>query len=70
MSGLAFEVRLDGPFESAIEKVGAALKEQGFGILTRLRGIPCALAWTRFRAKARSAGRKGNEPAVMPPSDM
>jgi uncharacterized protein (DUF302 family) len=33
---LAFEVRLDGPFESAIEKVGAALMEQGFGILTRI----------------------------------
>jgi uncharacterized protein (DUF302 family) len=36
MSDLAFEVRLDGPFDAAIEKVGAALKEQGFGILTRI----------------------------------
>jgi uncharacterized protein (DUF302 family) len=36
MSDLAFEVRLDGPFEQAIETVGAALKEQGFGILTRI----------------------------------
>jgi uncharacterized protein (DUF302 family) len=36
MSDLAFEVRLDGPFEQAIDTVGAALKEQGFGILTRI----------------------------------
>jgi uncharacterized protein (DUF302 family) len=36
MSDLAFEVTLDGPFDAAIEKVGAALKEQGFGILTRI----------------------------------
>jgi uncharacterized protein (DUF302 family) len=36
MSELAMEVRLDGPFEKAIERVGAALKEQGFGILTRI----------------------------------
>ena len=36
MSDLAFEVRLDGPFEKAIETVTAALKEQGFGILTRI----------------------------------
>lgn len=36
MSELAMEVRLDGPFEEAIEQVGAALKEQGFGILTRI----------------------------------
>jgi uncharacterized protein (DUF302 family) len=36
MNDLAFEVQLDGPFEKAIEKVGAALKEQGFGILTRI----------------------------------
>ena len=36
MSDLAFDVRLDGPFEQAIETVGAALKEQGFGILTRI----------------------------------
>jgi len=33
---MAFEVRLDGPFDDALERVGAALKEQGFGILTRI----------------------------------
>jgi len=36
MSDLAFEVRLDAPYDEALEKVGAALKEQGFGILTRI----------------------------------
>jgi uncharacterized protein (DUF302 family) len=36
MSELAFEVRLDEPFDDALERVGAALKEQGFGILTRI----------------------------------
>ena len=33
---LAMEVRLDGTYEDAIERVTAALKEQGFGILTRI----------------------------------
>ena len=36
MSDLAFEVELEGPFDEAVERVGAALKEQGFGILTRI----------------------------------
>ena len=36
MSDLAFEVRLEGAFDEAIERVGAALEEQGFGILTRI----------------------------------
>ena len=33
---LAFEVELDCTFDEAIERVSAALKEQGFGILTRI----------------------------------
>jgi len=33
---LALEVRLDGPFEDALEQVAGALKEQGFGVLTRI----------------------------------
>ncbi len=33
---MAFEVRLAGTFDEALERVGAALKDQGFGILTRI----------------------------------
>jgi len=33
---IGFEVRLDLPYEEAVEKVIAALKEQGFGVLTRI----------------------------------
>lgn len=33
---LAFEMRLEGPFDRAVERVSAALREQGFGILTRI----------------------------------
>lgn len=33
---LAFEARLDGPFESVAERVVEALKAQGFGVLTRI----------------------------------
>ncbi len=33
---LGFEVRLNQPFEQAVELVTAALKTQGFGILTRI----------------------------------
>jgi uncharacterized protein (DUF302 family) len=33
---LAMEVRLDSPYEEALDRVVAALKEQGFGILTRI----------------------------------
>jgi uncharacterized protein (DUF302 family) len=36
MSGTAIEVRLDVPFDQALDRVGEALKEQGFGILTRI----------------------------------
>jgi uncharacterized protein (DUF302 family) len=32
----AFEFRLDVPFDEALERVGVALREQGFGILTRI----------------------------------
>lgn len=33
---IAFEIRLPLSFDAAIERVTAALKEQGFGILTRI----------------------------------
>jgi uncharacterized protein (DUF302 family) len=33
---LAMEVRLDGSYENALERVTAALKEQGFGVLTHI----------------------------------
>jgi uncharacterized protein (DUF302 family) len=33
---IGFEVRLDLPYEEAVEKVIAALKEEGFGVLTRI----------------------------------
>ena len=33
---LGFEVQLDQPFEQAVDEVTAALKEQGFGILTKI----------------------------------
>ena len=33
---LGFEVKLDQPYEQAIETVTAALKTQGFGVLTRI----------------------------------
>lgn len=34
MSDYGFEVRIDGPFDAAIDKVTAALKTEGFGVLT------------------------------------
>lgn len=34
--GIAFEVALDSSYEQALEKVSAALKAEGFGILTRI----------------------------------
>ena len=37
MSGpLAFRVELDDPYEAALEKVTAALKVEGFGVLTKI----------------------------------
>jgi uncharacterized protein (DUF302 family) len=33
---LAFEVQLSVPYDQALEKVAAALKTEGFGILTRI----------------------------------
>ncbi len=36
MSDLAFEVTLKAPFGESVERVIAALKEEGFGVLTRI----------------------------------
>jgi uncharacterized protein (DUF302 family) len=35
-TNLAMEVRIEGPFNEALDRVTAALKEQGFGVLTRI----------------------------------
>ena len=35
-TSLAFEAKLDQPFDRAIETVTAALKAEGFGVLTRI----------------------------------
>src|SRR6266498_5698461 len=35
-SSYAFRVRLDQPYEQAVERVTAALKDQGFGVLTEI----------------------------------
>jgi uncharacterized protein (DUF302 family) len=34
MSSYGFDVKISGPFNAAIEKVTAALKNEGFGVLT------------------------------------
>ena len=36
MSGMAFEVTLDEAYEAALPKVIEALKQEGFGVLTRI----------------------------------
>jgi len=36
MAGYAFSKTIDVPYETAIEKVTAALKEEGFGVLTTI----------------------------------
>jgi len=36
MTGMAFEVTLDGPYAESLERVIDALKEEGFGVLTRI----------------------------------
>src|SRR6266545_2494102 len=35
-SSYAFRVRLDQPYEQAVERVTAALKDQGFGVVTEI----------------------------------
>jgi len=36
MSDMAFEVRLTAPYQQSLERVIAALKKEGFGVLTRI----------------------------------
>ncbi len=36
MSGMAYEVSLDTPYDVSLERVIEALKEEGFGVLTRI----------------------------------
>lgn len=36
MSGMAFEVTLEGPYAESLERVIEALKEEGFGVLSRI----------------------------------
>ncbi len=36
MAGMAYEITLEQEFEQALEVVVAALKEEGFGVLTRI----------------------------------
>mgnify|MGYP005841393839 CR=1 FL=1 len=36
MTGMAYEVNLDVPYAEALKRVIAALKEEGFGVLTRI----------------------------------
>ena len=36
MTGMAYEVTLDTPYDESLERVIDALKEEGFGVLTRI----------------------------------
>jgi len=36
MNDLAYEIKLDLPYEQAVERVQEALKAEGFGVLTRI----------------------------------
>ena len=36
MNQLGFEIKLDQPYEQALETLAVALKQEGFGILTRI----------------------------------
>jgi len=36
MTGMAFEVTVDAPYEEAVEQVIEALQTEGFGVLTRI----------------------------------
>ena len=36
MTGMAFEVTMNGPYAESLERVIEALKEEGFGVLTRI----------------------------------
>jgi uncharacterized protein (DUF302 family) len=36
MTGMAFEVTLDGPYAESLERVIDALKEEGFGVLSHI----------------------------------
>ena len=36
MTGMAYDVSLDTPYDESLERVISALKEEGFGVLTRI----------------------------------